>query len=260
MDIAFWTKNKEQILCPECAKVYPDIIYRKVMPKKDIPDYRSTFKLELYYNSSFFDNHKNKEPFKYCFCSEEEEIKELSSGIPRTEKCKCPQLHCPDKIDPEKQLLATTFSNNKFEILCDDTEFINKIINHDCYSLVQKLFAYNYLKEFNGDIVNISHKNNNNIESEYCGSITDVHIMIDQKDSIWREGNLKELKQRLVDIIDRLNFTVSFRYFNFDDKKINFNIYLTPQPFVPHNKGETGLTILFETTACIGETSTKNYS
>lgn len=209
-NVAFWTKNKDKILCPDCAEDNLDIIYRKVLGKNDIPINRSTFgaksqtDLRMYYYDC-----KNKESCKRYFCSKEEEIEELLSGIPKTvKKCNCNSLDCSDKINPEIQLLAKQFADKDFKILCKNPE----IISNDCHSLVRNLFTYNYLSEFNGDTINFSHTLSGNEVNHYCGSISNVQIMIRQKSSPRIYGNFKDLKQRLVNIIDRLEFTVSFRY------------------------------------------------
>ena len=242
-NIAFWTKNKDKILCPNCAEDNPDIIYRKVLYRKDIPINRSTFRAESKSDKRMYsDDLKNKE-FYACsfFCSKEEEIEELTSGIPRTVKCDCGKLDCPEKINPEIQLLAKQFADKDFKITCKDPE----IISNDCHSLVRNLFTYNYLSEFNDDMINFSHTLSGDEVNHYCGSISNVQIIVGLKSSPWIDGNLKDLKQRLVNIIDRLEFTVSFRYAN--KKKSNFWVYLTPIPFEPHAEKETDLSIFFET-------------
>ena len=241
-DVAFWTKNKDKILCPDCAEDNLDIIYRKVLGENDIPINRSIFCTTSSTDQHMFSDRKNKESYKCFFCSKEEEIEELSSGKPRTVKCYCNSVGCPEKINPEIQLLAKQFAHKDFKILYENPE----IVSNDCHLLVRNLFTYNYLSEFNDDIVNFSHKFSENGVNHYCGSISYAQIMIGQKLSPWINGNLKDLKQRLVNVIDRLEFSVFFRYT--DEKKIDFWVYLTPLPFQPQTEKEEDLTILFKTT------------
>jgi hypothetical protein len=77
--VAFWTKEKKAILCPACAKLNPDQVYRKVSNKNDIPLNRSYFKTTSNIDREMFsDNNKNKKDHSYYFCTEKQEQNELS--------------------------------------------------------------------------------------------------------------------------------------------------------------------------------------
>lgn len=95
-NVAYWTHNKEKILCPTCAKNFPKIIYRKVFSRKDIPEHRS------FYRSNYDDDgiirydSQNKKIYKYYFCTKEEEDKEIRNKIVPIIKCKCGNKSCQD--------------------------------------------------------------------------------------------------------------------------------------------------------------------
>ena len=90
-DIAFWTINKEKILCPACAKNDPTKVYRKVMRERDIPLHRSKFRTESSSDQRMFgSDEENKKSFSYRFCSEREEEDELSGRVPMKKiDCDC---------------------------------------------------------------------------------------------------------------------------------------------------------------------------
>lgn len=105
-NIAFWTKNKREIFCPDCSKDYPKQIYRKVYRQNDIPVDRSspdfTFsnnsKSDLYtnYQKMYHNDANNKIAFWEYFCTREQEQDELNSGIPKKILCNCRLTYCSD--------------------------------------------------------------------------------------------------------------------------------------------------------------------
>lgn len=91
-NIAFWTHKKASIMCPECASKNKDKIYRKVHRFNDIPINRSYVRINgsLFDMHLFINNEKNKENHNYNFCTEEEELEELNSGIIKKDPiCRC---------------------------------------------------------------------------------------------------------------------------------------------------------------------------
>jgi hypothetical protein len=90
-EVVFWTKNKEEILCPECAEKNSEKVYRKVLDRNDIPIHRSKFRTESFYDRQMFGNNtKNKKSYRYIFCTKEEEEDELSGRTPvPVISCKC---------------------------------------------------------------------------------------------------------------------------------------------------------------------------
>lgn len=264
-DVAFWTKNKESILCSDCAKDEPNKIYRKVLSTKDIPLDRSYFKSKSRDdNYMFSDNSKNKKNYHYRFCTKEDEEKEFKSGIPKKEKCDCQSKKCPDLINYDLLKQAKDFAKNEFKIICKD---IN--VESNWRDLVANLFHYNYTNEFESDIVQIKIRNDeHDCFRENDSIITKVQIMIGKKFSPWQEETLKGLQERMMKVSEKLSFEVTTRYFyngakhDFDgaiEKVVNMNnknphvkedpdiwIYIRPLPFVPLDDKEENLEILFE--------------
>ncbi len=88
---AFWTKNKDRILCPACAKLHPMEVYRRVFEYHDIPSYRSVFRTNCRDDQYMFHDDAANKSTKAChFCSREDEEDELSGRVPIKEpKCDC---------------------------------------------------------------------------------------------------------------------------------------------------------------------------
>ena len=90
-NIAFWTHYKNNVICPQCAKKYPWLVYRKLQSEKDIPLDRSYFKSNSRWDISLFSNNqKNKKTYSYKFCTPEQEQDEFSGRVPFVQKsCGC---------------------------------------------------------------------------------------------------------------------------------------------------------------------------
>lgn len=70
--VAYWTQNKEEILCPTCANNHKDKIFRKVKHSKDLPIKRSKYKfLDSWNHQMFKDDSKNKKTYPGYFCDED---------------------------------------------------------------------------------------------------------------------------------------------------------------------------------------------
>ena len=89
-NVAFWTHNKEKILCPSCAMACDDLIYRRVFGRKDIPVHRSMLKLM---DDSLNNDTDNKMIHRHLFCTAKEENLELEEEH-RSAKCECGAIDC----------------------------------------------------------------------------------------------------------------------------------------------------------------------
>ena len=217
-EVAFWTKSKNKILCPDCALDNPTEIYRPVLSKYDLPRNRSE---RLYCGMVYLDD---------IFCSEQEEIEELLSGIPKKELCKCnlTNIDCPNNPNLHLILEANTYSNTKFTIQSDGI---------DCSGLISKLFSYNDIDEFTNDQISIN---------GVTHIITKAQIMVGMKGYPWSERSLKELQMRMVKEIHNSTLSFRIRSQTSEDNGEQW-IYVTPLPFQPLTPDEEDLDILFKT-------------
>lgn len=92
--VAFWTRNKEKILCPNCTMACENIIYRRVFGRKDIPIHRSILRPSDD-DVSLKDDSDNKMIHPKLFCSKKKEDSELKQEYPRPTKCDCGARDCP---------------------------------------------------------------------------------------------------------------------------------------------------------------------
>ena len=216
--VAFWTKSKNKILCPDCALDNPTEIYRPVLSKHDLPHNRSESR---YWITSYRDD---------IFCSEQEEIEELTSGIPKKVLCKCNSndINCPNNPNLHLILEANTYSNTKFTI-CSDTI--------DCSGLISKLFSYNNINEFKNDQIVIN---------GVTYIITEAQIMVEMKGYPWNERSLKELQMRMVKEIHNSTLSFEIRSQTNEDNSEQW-VYIMPLPFQPLTPNEEDLEILFKT-------------
>ena len=90
-NIAFWTHNKNNVICPQCVEKHPSLVYRKLQFRRDIPLDRSHFHADSKRDYKLFGNHeKNKEDFSHMFCASKQEDDELSGRVPFKQKpCNC---------------------------------------------------------------------------------------------------------------------------------------------------------------------------
>lgn len=238
--IALWTLNKESILCPDCAKDWPDLIYRQVFYDRDIPIDRSTFKSESMTDRYMFSNDsENKKSYGYRFCTIEDEIAELQSKIPRQDECDCKpnDLNCPYSPYQKLVLMAPEYASIKFPI--DSKSYPEKTpIDIDWYNLISKLFLYTHINEFDNEQI---------IVNDIPFIITKSQIMIGMNASPWRNDTLNNLKVRMMLEIEKLSFeTITKCCFDKFGILTNLRIYITPRPFKSFTDSERDLDILFE--------------
>lgn len=226
--VAFFTKNKDKILCPDCALDFPDQVYRPVLSTGDIPIYRSSFKSNSYDDYQMFCNY-SKNSHQYYFCTEIEEQTELKSGIYKKEQCSCrpDDLNCPNNPDLHLVQYAKKYSNNEFDVI-PYSQFHN--------TLIQKLFSYNYIDEFHDDELVIDGQKYLIVKSQ---------IMVGMRSSPWKEISLKTLQVRLVKKMINENVSFKIKYKNVDPDRIW--IYITPDPiFLYENEKDIDILLQLE--------------
>ena len=89
--IAYWTKGKERILCPACAEKQPELIYRRVFSRGDLPAHRSQWKWNNASDAFMWGKNPTNliKERSYLFCSKEDEEAELVGKIEKYQTCKC---------------------------------------------------------------------------------------------------------------------------------------------------------------------------
>ena len=236
-NVAFWTTNKEKILCPECAFGRNDI-YRKVYNQNDIPLHRSYFKSNSRSDRNLFNNDTlNKKTYHYRFISSEKEKLELDAPL-RIIKCDCKQEDCVDHIDYNKLERAKLYIDNL--PIC--FFFVNEDLNYDRNQLFRKLFMYNYVNELKNDTIEITYQN-----TQYSMVISEVLIMVGMKYSPWKELKLKSLQTRFIDAIEYLRDSdIKFELTESISKDLTqMCVFVNVLPFLPKFKNEEDLNIRF---------------